>query len=277
MSPPDQPYVHGTSPREQARLGLMNDILNTGAIRALEVTHGERVLDLGTGLGQLTRAMARATGPKGKVVGIERSPEQLREAERLAREAGEQGLVDFRQGDATAPPLRDDEWGTFDLAHTRFLLEHLPRPLDLVRVMVRAVAPGGRIVLEDEDHEILRLWPEPPGLMEVWRAYIRSYEARGTDPSVGRKLVALLRAAGATPCRCDWVFFGGCAGEVRFEPLVENLARILEGAEESIAATGLVRAAQVRAAVSALRTWGARPDAAFWYAVACVEGFRPGS
>jgi ubiquinone/menaquinone biosynthesis C-methylase UbiE len=277
MSPPDQPYVHGTSPREQARLGLMNDILNTGAIRALEVTHGERVLDLGTGLGQLTRAMARATGPKGKVVGIERSPEQLREAERLAREAGEQGLVDFRQGDATAPPLRDDEWGTFDLAHTRFLLEHLPRPLDLVRVMVRAVAPGGRIVLEDEDHEILRLWPEPPGLMEVWRAYIRSYEARGTDPSVGRKLVALLREAGATPCRCDWVFFGGCAGEVRFEPLVENLARILEGAEESIAATGLVRAAQVRAAVSALRTWGARPDAAFWYAVACVEGFRPGS
>ena len=276
MSPPDQPYVHGTSPREQARLGLMNDILNTGALRALEVTHGERVLDLGTGLGQLTRAMARAAGPKGKVVGVERSPDQLREAGRLAREAGEQGLVDFRQGDATAPPLRDDEWGTFDLAHTRFLLEHLPRPLDLVRVMVRAVGPGGRIVLEDEDHEILRLWPEPPGLMEVWRAYIRSYEARGTDPSVGRKLVALLREAGAEPCRSDWVFFGGCAGEVRFEPLVENLARILEGAEESIAATGMVRAAQVRAAVSALRAWGARPDAAFWYAVACVEGVRPG-
>lgn len=276
MSPPDQPYVHGTSPREQARLGLMNDILNTGALRALEVTHGERVLDLGTGLGQLTRAMARAAGPKGKVVGIERSPDQLREAERLAREAGERGLVDFRQGDATAPPLRDDEWGTFDLAHTRFLLEHLPRPLDLVRVMMRAVGPGGRIVLEDEDHDILRLWPEPPGLMEVWRAYIRSYEARGTDPSIGRRLVTLLREAGAEPCRCDWVFFGGCAGEVRFEPLVENLARILEGAEESIAATGMVRADQVRAAVSALRTWGARPDAAFWYAVACVEGVRPG-
>jgi ubiquinone/menaquinone biosynthesis C-methylase UbiE len=276
MSPPDQPYVHGTSPREQARLGLMNDILNTGALRALEVTHGERVLDLGTGLGQLTRAMARAAGPKGKVVGIERSAEQLREAERLAREAGEQGLVDFRQGDATAPPLRDDEWGTFHLAHTRFLLEHLTRPLDLVRVMMRAVGPGGRIVLEDEDHEILRLWPEPPGLMDVWRAYIRSYESRGTDPSVGRKLVALLREAGAEPCRCDWVFFGGCAGEVRFEPLVENLARILEGAEESIAATGMVQAPQVRAAVSALRTWGARPDAAFWYAVACVEGVRPG-
>jgi ubiquinone/menaquinone biosynthesis C-methylase UbiE len=274
---PEQPYVHGTSPREQARLGLMNDILNTGALRALEVTHGEKILDLGSGLGQLSRAMARATGPRGKVIGVERSPDQIREAERLARDAGEAGLVEFRQGDAMAPPLRDDEWGTFDLAHTRFLLEHLTKPVDLVRVMLRAVTPGGRIVIEDEDHDILRLWPEPEDFMTVWRAYIRSYETRGTDPSVGRRLVALLHEAGGQACRSDWIFFGGCAGEVRFDPLVENLARILEGAEGTIAATGLAQAAQVRSAVAALRAWRERPDAALWYAVACVEGVRPGA
>ena len=65
----------------------MNDILNTGALRALEVTHGEKILDLGAGLGQLSRAMARAAGPRGKVIGVERSPDQIREAERLARDA----------------------------------------------------------------------------------------------------------------------------------------------------------------------------------------------
>ena len=36
-------------------------------------------------------------------------------------------------------------------------------PLAVVRQMVRAVKPGGRVVLADDDHDLLRLWPEPPG------------------------------------------------------------------------------------------------------------------
>jgi SAM-dependent methyltransferase len=276
MPHPDERYVHGTSPWEQARLGLMNELLNTGALRALALRPGESVLDLGSGLGQLARAMARAVGPGGRVVGIERSDDQRAAALRLAHEAVEETLVEFRPGDALAPPLRPDEWGRFDVAHTRFLLEHLERPLDLVRVMVRAVRPGGRIVLEDEDHDILRLWPEPAGLMELWRAYIRTYERHGNDPTVGRRLVALLHEAGARPAHCDWIFFGGCAGEPRFGPLVENMARILEGAEAAIAATGLLEPGRIRDGIAAFRAWGERPDAALWFAVACATGVKPG-
>jgi SAM-dependent methyltransferase len=275
MPAPGNRYVHGTSPREQERLGLMNDLLNAGALRFLEVRPGERVLDLGCGPGQLTRAMARASGPGGRVVGIERSPDQIDAARHLASEAGETDLAEFRAGDALAPPLSDAEWGSFDLAHTRFLLEHVPRPLDLVRVLLRAVRPGGRVVLQDEDHDILRLWPEPAGVMQVWRAYIRSYERNGNDPEVGRRLVALLHEAGALPARCDWIFFGGSSGQARFAPLVENMARILEGAAQAIASTGLVGAEGVAEAVASLRAWGGRPDAAIWYAVACAEGTRP--
>ena len=29
--------------------------------------------------------------------------------------------------------------------------------------MIKALRPGGRIVLEDDPHDTLRLWPEPPG------------------------------------------------------------------------------------------------------------------
>jgi ubiquinone/menaquinone biosynthesis C-methylase UbiE len=276
-------YVHGTSRREQARLGMMNALINDGALRLMGIRPGERILDFGSGLGQLTRAFARAAGRTGRVVGIERSPDQLRTARRRLRaedagahRAAARAPIEFRLGDGLDPPLLPDEWGTFDTAHTRFLLEHLPRPVDLVRVMVRAVRPGGRVVLQDEDHDILRLFPEPEGVMEVWRAYIRSYEHAGNDPSVGRRLVALLHEAGAIPRRCDWIFFGGCAGEERFPLLVENLARILEGAAETIAATGLVSARQVRAAVARFRAWARRPDAALWFAVGWVEGVKLG-
>jgi ubiquinone/menaquinone biosynthesis C-methylase UbiE len=271
-------YVHGTSKREQARLGMMNRVINEGALRLMAIRPGERIVDFGSGLGQLTRAFARAAGRRGRVVGIERSPEQLRAARRSARAMGAQSSaapIDFRVGDALDPPFAPDEWGAFDTAHTRFLLEHLPRPVEVVRIMGRAVRPGGRVILQDEDHEILRLDPEPPGVMEVWRAYIRSYERAGNDPRVGRRLVGLLHAAGLRPRRCDWVFFGGCAGEARFPLLVENLARVLEGAVSAIAATGLVSSRRARAAVGDVRRWGRRPDAALWFALAWVEGIRP--
>jgi hypothetical protein len=142
--------------------------------------------------------------------------------------------------------------------------------------MVRAARPGGRIILQDEDHDILRLWPEPDGVAAVWQAYIRSYERRGNDPYVGRKLPALLHEAGARPVRSSWIDFGGSAGEERFPAIVENMIRILEGAAEAVIETGLIGREAHSAALRALRAWGARPDAAFFYAVACVEGVRPG-
>jgi len=57
--------------------------------------------------------------------------------------------------------------------------------------------------------------------------------------------------------------------------LVDNIAIILEGAAEALAATGLASMRQVRAAVRRLRAWGQRPDAALWFALAWVEGIKP--
>ncbi len=267
-------YVHGTDAHEQQRLARLNDLLNAAAVREVGLHGGERVLDLGCGLAQLTRAMARAAGPGGRAVGVERSEDQLRQARQLVRDAGEEGLVDLRQGDALTPPLGDDEWGTFDVAHTRFLLEHLRDPLAVVRAMVRAVRPGGRIILEDDDHDVLRLCPEPPGLEAIWRAYVATYERNGNDPYIGRRLVSLLHQAGARPVRNTWIFFGGCSGAPEFPALVENFAGILEGAREAILDTGRITRQKFDTGVAGLRAWGTRPDAALWFAVAWAEGVR---
>src|SRR5262249_52749630 len=183
-------YLHGTHPEEQQRLADLNALVNSASLAALAPRPGERALDVGSGLGQFARDLARATGTR--VVGIERSAEQLARAEALARDAGEESLVEFRAGDALSLPLAASEWGTFDLAHARFLLEHVPAPQDVVNGMARAVCPGGRVVVADDDHEALRLWPEAPGVMAVWRAYVRTYDRLGNDPIVGRRLVELL-------------------------------------------------------------------------------------
>jgi len=266
-------YVHGTHPEEQRRLSLLNDILNRGSLREMDLRGGERVLDLGCGLGQLTHGMATAAGAKGHVLGIDRSAEQLAHARQITL-AIESASIEFREGDVLALELGPDEWGSFDVAHTRFVLEHLPEPLHVVRAMARAVRVGGRVVLEDEDHDILRLWPEPAGVLRMWRAYMESYVKRGNDPYIGRKLNALLHEAGLEPKRSAPIWFGCSAGESIFPTWIDNFHGVMVGARDEVLTSGALDAATYDAALAELRDWGTRPDAAAWYFMAYAEGVK---
>jgi ubiquinone/menaquinone biosynthesis C-methylase UbiE len=270
----DSEYLHGTAPEEQQRLSRLNDILNEASLAELRLKGGEKILDVGCGLAQFTRAMARVTGPQGRVIGVERSPEQIAEAERQALAQGEGNLVELRQGDALALPLRDEEWGTFDVAHARFLLEHVPDPLRVVRVMVRTVHAGGRVVLADDDHDVIRLWPEPAGFQPLWNAYFRVYERLGNDPYVGRHLVSLLHRAGAAPARNTWIFFGSCSGDPNFALYVDNMLGLLHGAREKIMTWALLDPTLFDQGIAALDAWKHRPDAALWFAMCWAEGIR---
>ncbi|HEX7880852.1 MAG TPA: methyltransferase domain-containing protein [Candidatus Eisenbacteria bacterium] len=272
---PGSVYIHGTAPEEQSRLTAMNRMINGRCLAALRLRPGESVLDVGSGLGQMTREMARVTGRR--VIGIEASPAQREEAIRQATADGESDLVEFREGDAMNPPLRQEEWGAFDVTHTRFLLEHVTDPGAVVAAMLRATRPGGRLLLLDDIHSLLRLWPTVPGLSEVWLAYQRSYDRIGCDAAIGERLVEILHRAGAQPVRNELVFFGSCSGDPFFPTIVENLAVILEGARTNIVDAGYIPAADVDRVAAELRRWGRRPDAAFWYAMGMAEGRRPSS
>src|SRR5215510_7418156 len=128
-------YLHGSEPRERRRLSLLNELLNRACLRELALSSGEKVLDMGSGLGQFTRDIARAVAPGGRVVGVERDKQQFAAAQRHARDAGEAGVVEWRHGDALELPLEKREWKTFDLAHARFVLEHLRKPEQAIKQM----------------------------------------------------------------------------------------------------------------------------------------------
>jgi SAM-dependent methyltransferase len=273
MSDGESYYLHGSAPDEQDRLARLNDLINARCLEALALQGGERVLDVGCGLGQFTRAMARTAQ---SVLGVERSEEQLREAVKLATAASEEGNVEFRLGEAERLPLREHDWGSFDVAHARFVLEHVREPLRVVRQMVAAVKPGGRIVLSDDGHDTLRLWPEPAGFDRLWAAYMRTYDRVGNDPRIGHRLVRLLAEAGALPSFNTWVFFGACAGQGElFASYVGNLIRILEGVKAEILALGEFDADSFEDRIKHLREWGQRRDAALWYAISWAEGRKP--
>src|SRR5580765_3915399 len=66
----------------------------------LDITAGERVLDVGCGSGAVTRAIAKRVGSRGFAVGLDPSPELLAVARELAQEAGLGDPAAFREGDA---------------------------------------------------------------------------------------------------------------------------------------------------------------------------------
>ena len=98
--PATHQYIHGSEPKEQRRLSILNELLNRACLRELALNGSESVLDVGSGLGQFTREIAQAVAPGGRVVGVERDKQQLIEAQRQARKAGEPNSVEWRHGDA---------------------------------------------------------------------------------------------------------------------------------------------------------------------------------
>ena len=115
-------YIHGTDRDEQSRLAMLNRLLNQQSMLRLSPREGDRVLDVGCGFGLFANEIAERVGTAGAVVGIEREAAQIEEGKRLAVVHGLADRADIRHGDAYAFPLRDDEWGSFDIAHARFVL-----------------------------------------------------------------------------------------------------------------------------------------------------------
>jgi SAM-dependent methyltransferase len=102
--------------------------------------------------------------------------------------------------------------GQFDLVHARLVLVHVPQRAAALDAMVRAVRPGGWLLLEDADPALQPLLcPDESGpaqeLANRLRRGFRTLMAqRGADLALGRTLPRLLRAAGLADVRADAYF-----------------------------------------------------------------------
>jgi len=116
------------------------DPVQRASLDALEVTAGDRLLDVGCGTGAAVR-LAAATARE--VVGIDLSSEMIHIAERLAEALDN---VEFRVADSESIPFGDGEF-TAVLCSNSF--HHYPAPERAVAEMARVLAPGGRLVIGD--------------------------------------------------------------------------------------------------------------------------------
>ncbi len=257
-------YIHGTTASEQDRLRRLNDLTNGPFVAFLSLREGERVLEVGSGLGYLAAEVAEHVGA-GEVMGIEYSAAQLAHAQSLG------ARVRFVQGDAHQLPFADE---SFDLVYCRYVLEHVADPLAVLCEMRRVLRPGGRVRVQENDISVNVFEPECPTFDRLWSQFVVLQARLGGDALVGRRLFQLFQAAGLREIELSIqseVHWSGSAG---FVPWVQNLLENVTGATESFISQGLATRDEITAVERELRSFMSRPDASahfYWNRAAGVK------
>jgi SAM-dependent methyltransferase len=109
------------------------------------INEGETVLDLGSGAGLDSLLAARRVGPKGRVIGIDMTPEMVRKADKNRRELGMEN-VEFRQGPVEQLSVEGD---SVDLVLSNGVINLCPDKERVVSEIYRVLRPGGRLYVAD--------------------------------------------------------------------------------------------------------------------------------
>jgi len=173
----EQKYVFDQAREgERERLAVIErylDAHSTERLEALGLATGWRCLDVGAGGGSLTRWICQRVGREGSVLAVDLDPRFLQQIE--------EPNLEVRRLDLLTDELPRD---AFDLVHARYVLEHVPERETVLRRLVRALRPGGLIVVTDAGG----VPPRPVAPSEVF----------------DRVLAAFTAAAGARGWCFDW-------------------------------------------------------------------------
>jgi ubiquinone/menaquinone biosynthesis C-methylase UbiE len=141
--------------------------LGLGCGNPLALAHvqaGETVLDLGSGAGFDALLAARVVGPKGRVIGIDMTPEMLARADGNARKVGADN-VEFRRGYIEALPVDD---ASVDVVISNCVINLSPEKERVFSEAHRVLRPGGRLAISD----LVLKSPLPAGLLQSVEAYV---------------------------------------------------------------------------------------------------------
>lgn len=210
------------------------------------------VLDVGAGTGAITADIARAVGPSGSALGIDRDESMIR----LARERhGAVANLAFEQRDVLE--LRDE--GRFDVVTAARALQWIERPALALERMYAATRPGGRAVVLDYTHADLVWEPAPPAPVRgFYDAFLAWRDANGWDNRLGDRLAELIVAAGFRDVVESVEDEVAVRDQPGFGDALAQWRQVMESLGPTVVGAGFLARTDLEAAVAAHGPWSER-------------------
>ncbi len=170
-------YSLGHSEQELARLSVqarLIDPITRGFFVDAGLQSGMRVLDVGSGAGDVAFLAAELVGPTGTVVGTDRAQAALDVATARAV-ASSLSNVSFRTGD----PGEMDFDELFDAVVGRYVLMHQPDPVTMLRRLLAHVRPGGVVAFHEPYRGGIRSSPPVQAYDHGWHLVDETFRRSG--------------------------------------------------------------------------------------------------
>jgi len=178
-------YVLGHSDRELDRLAVQARLIDPITRRFFldaGIVPGMRVLDVGSGVGDVAFLAAELVGARGEVVGTDRALTALAVARDRA-DARSLHNVSFCQGDPAEMTFEQP----FDAVVGRYVLMFQPNPTAILRKLAAHVRPGGVVVFHEPDRDGIRSFPPVPNYDRGCQMVDETFRLSGVDPRMGIK------------------------------------------------------------------------------------------
>lgn len=192
----DARYTMGRSKGEEERLIQQSQLYNAltwGFLKEAGLSSGMKVLDIGSGTGDVAMTAAELVGQEGAVVGVDLNAEILETARTRAREAGLSNL-EFIVGDARTLDLGGD----FDALIGRLVLMYMSDPVDALKQLTARLRPGGIVAFQEVDFTPYRCLahPETPLLNKLIDWGLEVFQRSGAHIGMGFDLYRTFVEAG---------------------------------------------------------------------------------
>jgi SAM-dependent methyltransferase len=239
--PRDTAYALGHTDRELNRLiaqaRLAEPVTRQFFIEA-GISPGMRVLDIGSGAGDVAFLLSQLVGETGEVVGTDRVARAVATA--TARANGKFRNVSFKHGD----PAELTFDGLFDAVAGRLILMFYPDPVLALQRLSQHLRPGGLLLFHEVDWHGVSSLPASPLYDRCCQLIHDTFTASGYDMRFGLKLYSAFIAAGlpAPTMRLQAFVAGGRAASDWLHIVVELVAVLLPEIER----LGLATAAEIR-------------------------------
>ena len=203
-------YVLGNTSVEHSRLIRQARLISKITQHFLEtaLAPGMGVLDVGSGVGDMTLLAARIVGNSGHVVGIDSDASALAVARERVVQEGITNVIfhvsDFREYE----PLE-----VYDALIGRCVLLHQPDPLGALKYLLKHLSPGAVVAFQEPWFSRAFSCPEAPVFQTMIGWLHETVHKSGLDGDIGVRLPALYDAAGLPGPRLTFEILMDCTAE----------------------------------------------------------------